>query len=278
MACGVDEGSAAGAVARTGAGGGWMLGSTDRAYRGQAMFNSVLLAARARTCRGWEWRRRDEISRHAFLHGRIAGERPRVDGRSTDGRDLRLMGRYARHPASTFGFLWETLVEGAGMRLANLRTFAGGRQAPGAPHRFARGACGVRHCDAGRHIVLWYAVRRRVPGERVAWRVGLGVAVLGGEFGAVARRLPGCGGTRSVSRGYGFDGLLRGRGDSRQCATDLAPKAATRASRAMRRALRMCLATMRWRATQRVKADRFADAAWRVRRRRESGTADRDVR
>jgi hypothetical protein len=176
----------------------WMLASTDQAYRGQAMFNVLFyrLAPRGADLASLgvapeEMRYR---GMHSYMEGSPANDRGWTEAFYRRTGFARLVGWYARHPASTLGFLRETLVEGAPemrpVSLSNFRVEDG--RAPGArTSRFAAWS-DLRSALLRRwpwHIVMWYAafaIGCLVSGSRVAW-VGLGVAVLGaGEFGAAA--------------------------------------------------------------------------------------------
>jgi hypothetical protein len=187
--------SAAGLVLLAGAA---MLASTDGSYRGQAMFNVLFYRLgpagadlEALGVKPEELRYR---GMHAYLPGVPAADRAWTEefGRRTG--FARLLGWYARHPASTLGFLSETLTQGAPeMRpvyLGNFRPQDG--RAPGArTQRFAvwsnfrRGL--LRRWPW--HIVAWYVVFLAgclVSGSPLRW-VAMGMAALGaGEFAAAA--------------------------------------------------------------------------------------------
>lgn len=202
VACGVRTKEARRAT-WTGAGavllaGCWMLASTDQAYRGQAMFNVLFyrLAPHGAdlTSLGVAPEEMRYRGMHSYMEGSPANDRGWTESFYRRTGFARLIGWYARHPASTLGFLRETLAEGAPeMRPVNLSNFRveDGR-APGArTSRFAAWS-DLRSWLLRRwpwHIVLWYALFAAgclANGSRVAW-VGLGVAVLGsGEFGAAS--------------------------------------------------------------------------------------------
>jgi hypothetical protein len=176
----------------------WMLATTDQAYRGQAMFNVLFyrLAPRGTDMAPLgvapeEMRYR---GMHSYMEGSPANNREWTESFYRRTGFARLVGWYARHPASTLGFLRETLVEGAPeMRPVSLSNFRvkDGRPPGARTSRFAAWS-DLRSSLLRRwpwHIVIWYALFAAgclVNGTRVAW-VGLGVAVLGaGEFGAAS--------------------------------------------------------------------------------------------
>jgi hypothetical protein len=176
----------------------WMLASTDQAYRGQAMFNLLFyrLAPHGADLAPLgvlpeELRYR---GMHSYMEGSPANDRGWTEAFYRRTGFARLVGWYARHPASTFGFLRETLMEGAPeMRPVNLSNFRieDGR-APGVrTSRFAAWS-DLRSALLRRwpwHIALWYAlfaIACLASGSRTAW-VAFGIAMLGaGEFCAAS--------------------------------------------------------------------------------------------
>ena len=183
--------SAAGLVLLAGAG---ILTTTDPAYRGEALFNVLFFRLGPAGADLGSLGVRPEELRYSGTHAYMTGS-PTGDyqwsaefGRRTD--FARLMGWYARHPASTLGFLWKTLtVGGPEMRQSNLSNFRveEGRPAGARTERFAmwsnfRGRLSSRWPW---HMPVWYAVflagclTIRSP---VRW-VAMGIAALGlGEF------------------------------------------------------------------------------------------------
>jgi hypothetical protein len=187
--------SAAALVLLAGAG---ILSSTDASYRGQAMFNVLFFRlGPADADLPSLGVKPDELryrGMHAYMPGAPAADRAWAEefGRRTG--FARLLRWYALHPRSTFGFLTETLQEGAPeMRPVNLGNYrAEDGRPPGAKtERFAiwstwRSAL-LRRWPW--HIVVWYVVflagclTSRAPAKWVA----MGVAALGaGEFAAAA--------------------------------------------------------------------------------------------
>ncbi|MEO8592070.1 MAG: hypothetical protein ABI759_02005 [Candidatus Solibacter sp.] len=175
-----------------------ILGTTDAAYRGQAMFNVLFYrlgpAGADLASLGVQAGELRYSGMHAYMEGVPVSDREWAEqfGRRTG--FARLLGWYLLHPARTAQFLGDTLREGAPeMRPVNLSNFPADRgQPPGArTHRFAwwsdlRAAL-LRHWPW--HLPLWYAVffvgclRSRSP---LKW-LALGCAVLGaGEFTAAA--------------------------------------------------------------------------------------------
>jgi hypothetical protein len=187
--------SAAGLVLLAGA---CMLGSTDASYRGQALFSVLFYrlgpAGAHLQSLGVKPEELRYIGMHAYIPGAPAADRAWTEefGRRTG--FARLLGWYARHPASTLGFLVETLRDGAPqMRPVYLGNFrAEERSAPGArTERFAAWS-NWRSALLRRwpwHIVVWYIVFLAgclASGSPVKW-VAMGCAVLGvGEFAAAA--------------------------------------------------------------------------------------------
>ena len=175
-----------------------MLGSTDASYRGQAIFNVLFsrlgpagVDLRPLGVHPEEVRYR---GMNAYTEGAPAANRAWTEefGRRTG--FARLAGWYVRHPASTFGFLAETLKIGAPqMRPVNLSNFRveDGR-APGARTGHFALWSNFRSGLLRRwpwHIALWYGVflvgcvASRSP---LKW-VAAGIAALGvGEFSAAA--------------------------------------------------------------------------------------------
>lgn len=175
-----------------------MLAATDAAYRGQAMFNVLFyrLGPAGADLQSLGVRP-DELrytGMHAYLPGVPAADRAWTEdfGRRTG--FARLLGWYARHPARTFGFLKETLREGAPeMRPVYLSNFRveDGHAAGARSQRFALWS-NWRSALLRRwpwHLVAWYAVYLvgcLMSGSPVRW-LALGIAVLGaGEFTAAA--------------------------------------------------------------------------------------------
>jgi hypothetical protein len=174
------------------------LTSTDRSYRGQAMFNVIFFrlgpAGADLPSLGVKPEELRYRGMHAYMPGAPAADRAWTEdfGRRTG--FARLFGWYARHPASTLGFLAETLKEGAPeMRPVNLGNFrAQDGRAPGArTERFAMWS-NWRSRLLRRwpwHLVAWYAAFLAgciLSASPVRW-VAMGVAMLGlGEFAAAA--------------------------------------------------------------------------------------------
>ena len=187
--------SAAAAVLMAGAA---MLASTDASYRGQAMFNVLFFRlGPAGADLGALGVKPEELryrGMHAYMPGAPAADRTWTEefGRRTGFGGL--LWWYLRHPASTLGFLVQTLKEGAPeIRPVNLGNFrAEDGHAPGArTERFALWS----HWRSSLlrrwpwHIVVWYAVFLAgclLSGSPVRW-VAMGIAALGaGEFAAAA--------------------------------------------------------------------------------------------
>jgi hypothetical protein len=175
-----------------------MLGSIDASYRGQAMFNVLFdrLGPAGVDLQPLGVRPEEVAYRgmNAYTPGAPAANRAWTEefGRRTG--FVRLAGWYARHPASTFGFLRETLKNGAPeMRPVNLSNFRveDGRPPGARTGRFALWS-NLRSRLVRRwpwHIAVWYAVflvgcaASRSP---LKWVVA-GIAALGmGEFVAAA--------------------------------------------------------------------------------------------
>ena len=187
--------SAAGLVLVAGAA---MLGSTDRSYRGQALFNVLFFRLGPAGVDLEPLGVKPEELRYRGMHSYTPGA-PVLDRAWTEEFErrtgfARLLGWYARHPASTLGFLAETLTQGAPeMRPVNLGNFrAEDGRAPGArTERFALWS----NFRSGLlrqwpwHVVVWYVVFLGgclVSGSPLRW-VAMGIAALGaGEFAAAA--------------------------------------------------------------------------------------------
>ena len=155
----------------------WILATTDQAYRGQAMFNVLFyrLAPRGADLASLgvapeEMRYR---GMHSYMEGSPANDRGWTEAFYRRTGFARLVGWYARHPASTLGFLWETLVEGAPeMRpVESIELSRGGRAAAGGAHVAIRGVerfAELRCCGGGRGTSCC-GMRCSRPG---AWRTG----------------------------------------------------------------------------------------------------------
>jgi hypothetical protein len=202
VACGVRtkalRGPAWGAAGMVLAAGLYILGTTDPAYRGQAMFNVVFYRLAPRgvdvTKLGVAPGELQYRGMHSYISGAPTADRTWTEGFYRRTGFARLVGWYARHPASTLGFLWETLsVGGPEMRPNNLSNYRieDGRPPGTQTQRFAmwsnfRGEL-LRRWPW--HIVVWYALFAGccvANGSRTAW-VGLGVATLAiGEFAAAS--------------------------------------------------------------------------------------------
>jgi hypothetical protein len=179
-------------------GGTWITVASDHSYRGQAMFNLLFyrlgphgadLASLGVAPVEMRYK-----GMHAYMPGVPASDREWTEHFYRRTGFARIVGWYLRHPASTFGFVADTLaVHAAEMRqnnLSNYRVEAG--HAPGErTHRFALWS-DLRSELLRRwpwHMAVWYALFIAgclLTGSRAAW-VGLGIAMLGaGEFMAAA--------------------------------------------------------------------------------------------
>jgi hypothetical protein len=187
--------SAAGLVLVAGAG---MLITTDRAYRGEALFNVLFFRLGPAGADLRSLGVRPEELRYRGMHSYVPGA-PTRDRQWTEefgGRTgfARLIGWYARHPRSTLGFLSKTLKVGAPeMRQINLSNFrAEDRRAPGArTGRFAMWS-NWRSGLSSRwpwHLPVWYVVFLAgclLSASPLRW-LAMGIAGLGvGEFLAAA--------------------------------------------------------------------------------------------
>ena len=178
--------------------GGFMLATTDAAYRGQAMFNVIFFRLAPAGADLSTLGVRPEESRyrgmHAYMEGVPASDRAWAEAFGRRTGFARLLAWYAAHPAAALRFMGETLRDGAPeMRPVNLSNFQASQgRPPGArTDRFAWWS-DFRAWLLRRwpwHLPLWYAafaigcLRSR---SRLRW-LALGCAALGaGEFTAAA--------------------------------------------------------------------------------------------
>jgi len=178
--------------------GGFMLATTDAAYRGQALFNVIFFrlapAGADLATLGVQPAELRYRGMHAYMEGVPASDRAWAEAFGQRTGFARLLRWYAIHPATALRFLADTLREGAPeMRPENLSNF---RQSQGQPPgarttRFAFWS-DLRTWLLERwpwHLPLWYAafvVGCLRSHSRLKY-LALGCALLGiGEFTAAA--------------------------------------------------------------------------------------------
>jgi hypothetical protein len=148
-----------------------LLGTSDRAYRGQAMFNLlfyriapqsaepktelVSLGARAEELRF--------VGMHSYVEGTPTANRQWTEEFYQRTGFRRLVGWYAGHPMRTLGYLWDTLrIGGPEMRPENLANFPEGVGRRPGEHTARLGGWSALRSEAMRrwpwHVPVWWGI------------------------------------------------------------------------------------------------------------------------